>query len=301
MKLQQLRQFLAVAETLNFHRAAERLNISQPPLSMAIRRLEEDLGAKLFERTSQSVVLTEAGRAALEHARNAVFHADQVRGVVAQIATGSAGELRVHFVPSAMLSFLPSALTQFRVKYPKIMLQLTEADTSTVLAKVEAGDTDLGVVRYPIPRVPSITMVPIHSDPYVVALPEDHPLAGRATLRLSDLSNDPFIMPSERGNPSLYSSIMASCLQAGFNPTVVQRGQQPQTIFALVESGLGIALVPKLWERMAMRKIVVRPLSGPQTGGSGLGIIFRTSATTQAMRELIEVAQDVQKAVEQKH
>lgn len=299
MKLQQLRQFVAVAETLNFHRAAERLNIAQPPLSMAIRRLEDDLGVRLFERTSQSVVLTEAGKAALKPARQALFHADEVRRVLAQVKSGEIGRLRIGFVQSAMMAFLPRTIAQLRTLHPDVELDLAENDTQSVLSLIDAGEADIGIVRFPAPPFPSITLVPILSDGYIIALPEGHRLARSRKIELIDLSADGFVMPSERRNPSVYFSVMAACIQAGFSPNIVQHGEQAQTILAFVESGLGVALVPKMWERMAPRGVILRPLTDQTaTSRTGLSIAYRTNAMTFAKRRIIEIALDVQKELE---
>ena len=294
MKLQQLRQFVAVAETLNFHRAAERLNIAQPPLSMAIKRLELDLGIKLFERTSQSVRLTEEGKAVLGPARNVVFHADQIRQVLQQVTTGEIGRLHITFVPSSMMAFLPRTIARLRMTYPSIELDLAENDTQSILTLIDEGKTDIGIVRFPAPQMPSITLVPIQSDAYIVALPEGHRLAKARSVRLLDLAQDAFVLPSERGNPSMYFSVMAACLQAGFSPNVVQYGEQAQTILALVESGLGVAVVPQIWERVRLRNVVLKPLSDQKGSRTGLGIAYRTDALNLAMRKFLAIAQSVQ-------
>lgn len=299
MKLQQLRQFVAVAETLSFHRASERLNIAQPPLSMAIKRLENHLGTKLFERTSQSVRLTEAGKAVLEPARNAIFHADQVRQVLAQVESGEIGRLRIAFVPSAMLTFLPRTITRLRVDHPTIQLDLTENDTQAILSLLDEGQTDVGIVRHPAPQFSSITLVPIQNDGYIAAVPEGHRLSKSSTIRLEDLATDSFVLPSESRNPTMFFSIKATCAQAGFIPKIAQHGEQAHTILAFVESGIGVALVPAMWKGIAPPGVVLRPLA-EQTAASrtGLSIGYRTDAMTFAKRRMIEVAVDVQKGLE---
>jgi DNA-binding transcriptional LysR family regulator len=296
MELRQLRQFLAVAETLNFHRAAMRLHIAQPPLSIAIRRLEESLGAKLFERTSRAVKLTDAGRAALQSARNAVFHADQFRETVAQATGGSVGKLRMHFVCSSMVAFLPRALARFHMAYPKVQLDLHEDDTRSVVAFVQAGETDLGVVRTPTPVFSSVAIIPIHADRYVIALPKTHSLAKNKRLRLANFSGEPFILPSDEIHPTLHLSIVAACHQAGFSPRIVQQGFQVQTILALVESGLGVALVPEIWGRMAAADITLRPLVDQKHSTTGLAFAHRTEALTDMGRRMIEFSKEASRS-----
>ncbi|NIJ36334.1 DNA-binding transcriptional LysR family regulator [Sphingopyxis panaciterrae] len=299
MKLQQLRQFVAVAETLSFHRASERLNIAQPPLSMAIRRLENDLGTRLFERNSQSVRLTEAGKAALEPARKAIFHADQVRQVLAQVESGEMGRLRVAFVPSAMLTFLPRTIARLRVEHPSIQLDLVENDTQAILSLLDNGQADIGIVRHPAPQTASITLVPIQNDGYIAALPEDHRLSGCTRIRLENLATDSFVFPSESRNPTMFFSVKATCAQAGFLPNIVQHGEQAHTILAFVESGIGVALVPAMWKGIAPPGVVLRPLvKQTAASGTGLSIAYRNDAMTFATRRILDVAVDVQRALE---
>jgi DNA-binding transcriptional LysR family regulator len=292
VELRQLRQFLAVAETLNFHKAAERLHIAQPPLSMAIRRLETSLGAQLFDRSSHCVVLTAAGRAALEHARDAVFHADLVRESVTAVSANASGTLRVHFVASSMMAFVPRTIARFHAAYPKAELDLHEADTHAILQAIEVGDTDIGVVRFPTPKLPSITMEPVLGDRYIAALPAQHRLAKRKALRLIELRDEPFILPSQRMTPTSYLNVLAACHHAGFSPRIAQQGSQAQTIIALVESGLGVALVPKLWQLMAGRSVALRPLAGQRDGITGLGMAYRSNAVTPLARRFLEFAKE---------
>ena len=292
MELRQLRQFLAVAETLNFHKAAARLHIAQPPLSMAIRRLEASLSTRLFDRTSHGVVLTAAGHAALEHARDAVFHADQVRESVTAVNANAGGTLRVHFVASSMMAFVPRTIARFHETYPKAELDLVEADTQAILQAIKVGDADIGVVRFPTPKLPSITMEPVLGDRYIAALPAQHRLAKRKTLRLSELRDEPFILPSQRMTPTSHLNVLAACHQAGFSPHIVQQGSQAQTIIALVESGLGVALVPRLWQLMAGRSVVLRQLVGQRDGVTGLGVAYRSNAVTPLARRFLEFAKE---------
>ncbi|KAF3997081.1 LysR family substrate-binding domain-containing protein [Glaciimonas immobilis] len=192
-------------------------------------------------------MLTVAGQAALEHARDAVFHADQVRASIALANTNATGTLRVHFVASSMLAFVLRTIERFRPAYPRAELDLYEADTQAILKAIEVGDTDIGVVRFPTSKLPSITKEPVLSDRYIAALPVTHRLAGRKTLKLTELRDEPFILPSQRMTPTSHLCVLAACYQTGFIPRIVQQGSQAQTIIALVESGLGVALVPKLW------------------------------------------------------
>jgi DNA-binding transcriptional LysR family regulator len=297
VKLQQLKQFVAVAEALNFHRAAEKLHIAQAPLSMAIRRLEDELGVRLFDRTSHSVSLTEAGRAALEPARNAIYQADQVRRIVAEVSSGDSGTLTLQFVPSAMMSFLPRAIAAFREAHPRVTLTLNEGDTRSIVNRLERCEIDVGVIRFPAPASDVLTMTPIHEDAYVAALPVGHKFARARRLKLVDLAHETFVMPSAEGNPTLHDSIMATCYQSGFSPSKVNVSDQAHTMLALVESGLGVALIPQAWERMASPGVVLKQLIDQVRGRTGLSVAYRHDMPSRLKTRIVEIAMKAEQAI----
>ena len=147
--LRQLRQLIVLAETLSFRETAERLNMTQPPLSVSIRKLEESLGVRLFDRTTHSVRLTDAGRAVLADARRALFHAEEVKRVARDTVKGLAGQLRIGFVGSAKAALLPRVLPVYRKVYPNVSLNLTEGSNTAIVKGISDGDIDIGIVRSP--------------------------------------------------------------------------------------------------------------------------------------------------------
>ncbi|MCU4121136.1 LysR family transcriptional regulator [Variovorax sp. N23] len=262
MDPRQLRHFVALAETLNFHRAAERLHMAQPPLSASIRRLEAQVGVPLFERNRRGTELTAAGSAALDHARRAVFHGEQFALAARAASRGEAGSLRVGFVGSATYSLMPRVMPLFRERFPGVQLQLAESTTARIVEMVEAGELDAGLVRFPIGRACQALIHPAERDVFVAALPVKHRLARRRRLALADLAGEPFVMYGPSAVPGLHSAALLACQEAGFIPSVQQEAVQVQTLVSLVESGFGVALVPSVAARHETRQLVFKPLSG---------------------------------------
>lgn len=270
-----MRQVLVLAETLNFRLAAERLNMAQPPLSVSIRKLEDEIGTPLFDRSRAGVKLTAAGKGVLEHARRTLFHAEQFRLSAQLGAGGQIGTLRISFVPSSTIRLLPRSIAHFRARHPRVDLRLSESGTNAAMAGLRDGLIDIGLVRYPTPNHPSVATVIVETNHYMIALPATHPRARTARLHLADLRDEPFIMPSPLDGSASYMSMMHACASAGFVPNIVQEASQAQTILALVESGLGIALVPNVWQHLAPRAVTFHPLTGMAKQKIGLAMAYR--------------------------
>lgn len=261
MDLRQLRYFATLAETLNFHRAAERLHISQPPLTVAIRRLEEELGARLFDRESRGVRLTDAGRAALPAARATLEQAALFRNIVGQGQQGERGLISVGFVGSAIATALPRILPAFRARYPDVDLRLEEMTSMSICTALAARQLDVGLVRLPLMDPGDFDVAVIERDRLVVALPATHRLAAGQDLALADLAGEPLVL---HGAVSvLRSVVLLACQRAGFAPRIAQEATQVQTILSLVQSGLGIALVPSTMAGTAPDGVSLMPLADP--------------------------------------
>ncbi len=266
MDLRQLRQFIAVAETLNFRKAAERLHMAQPPLSMAVRRMEHELGAPLFVRGRRGVRLTELAEAILDDARRVVLHAEHLHRSAATAISGTSGALRVAFVGSATYSLLPRILPRFRERYPDIALELREGTTTKILEEIGKGSLDLGLVRYPVLEPHATVLTAVEPDTLVAVLPAESPLRRRKRLSLRDLALEKFVMYSATAAANLRGQVMLACQAAGFTPRVVQEAVQVQTIISLVESGMGIALVPSNSSRHGPGGVVFRRLAPTDAG-----------------------------------
>lgn len=246
--LRQLRYFVAVAETLSFTRAAERLHLSQPPLSQQIRTLEDDLGVRLFDRNRRRVTITEPGRLFLDEARKILAQVDAARLTVSEAASGCRGRLRLAY--PASLSFhgaLPRTLLRFTATSPDVRVELNEMYTETQYTALMAGQIDVGLVRA-LPKERSIALETevevIDQEPLMLAMPCSHPLAKRKHIHLRDVAHEPFVTQPRAYSTTLYDTLVELATKAKFHPIIRQEAQQVTGLLALVAAGVGMALVP---------------------------------------------------------
>lgn len=291
MDLRQLRHFVTLAHTLNYRQAAEQLHMSQPPLSQSIRKLEDDLGVQLFERDRRGTVLSGAGRAALESAKLALYHARQVQAVSQATTSGELGRLHIGFIGSATFSLIPKLVQAFRAAYPAIDLVLTESTTREICAQVASGDFDAGLLRYPVTQATELSITPVEPDRLIAALPAGNPLQIKESLQLIDLADQPFVNYRPSEVPGLHALVVLACQNAGFMPQIKQHAVQAQTLVSLVGAGLGVALVPAVVAKAATPGVVFRELTDTQhlpQIGIALALNQRQPvATAQRLKELL--------------
>lgn len=274
MELRHIRYFVAVAEELHFGRAAARLGIAQPPLSMQIRDLERELGVTLFARTNRRVELTAAGRVFLEGARRTLAQLDGAIHDTQRAHRGETGRLRIGFVSSATYEVLPSLLRAFRDSYPDVVTHLRSATTCEQVAALRERDLDLGVLRLPVTDE-TLEWRVITEEPLAAVLPATHPLARRDRTPLAALVHESFIMYPRSDNPEIHDTIIAQCQRAGFSPNITQESGSMHAITALVAGGLGVALViapPGLRDAPG---VVFRPVTGDNTPVWRLALAWR--------------------------
>ncbi|WP_432687755.1 LysR family transcriptional regulator [Pseudomonas aeruginosa] len=243
--LRQFRQFVAVAEELSFRRAAERLHMAQPPLTTAIRRLEEEVGASLLERDNRIHRLTPAGRAFLDEARRTLAQAERTLAAARSAASGRR-TLRLAFVDSTINILLPRILQAFRQQHGALDFQLQEDTTAGQLEALREDRIDAGLIVLPVDCQPGLYTHLLVDGDMRVALPEGHRLERHARLRLEQLAGEPWLLFPRHYGPGMHDLIVAACAAAGFVPEVVQEARQMQTIAGLVAGGIGVALVPSL-------------------------------------------------------
>ncbi|MEQ1880346.1 MAG: LysR family transcriptional regulator [Burkholderiales bacterium] len=244
MEIRHLRYFQVVAEELHFGRAAKKLHMSQPPLSMQIRALEEELGITLFNREQRQISLTQAGKVLLRETREVLARLDQAVLTTRRASRGEIGELAIGFISVADYNVLPLVLREYRRRFPMVNLTLRESTSDAQIADLLAGRIDVGFVLPPVAE-PLLQSIAILREPLVAALPEKHPLAlrpGKLDLRL--LKDAPYILFPRQMAPGLHDEVVGVCRAAGFSPRVVQEAVQMQTIVSLVSAELGVALIP---------------------------------------------------------
>jgi DNA-binding transcriptional LysR family regulator len=238
-----LRYFHVLSETLNFRKAAETLNIAQPGLSRQIKHLEDQLDTQLFIRDKRSVQLTLAGEYLQNESRFLINHLETIRHQIKHIAKGQKGEIRIGYVGSAMQTVAPDIVKSLYENYPDITTSLAEMDNQEQVNKITNDEMDLGFVR--LQAVPeSLVLVPLHVDSFSVALPMDHPLNSSTFQSIEQLANEDFILFSSEYSPFYYDKIISICEDKGFHPKVSLKSVHAYTIFKLVESKMGVAIIP---------------------------------------------------------
>ncbi|ROP61696.1 LysR family transcriptional regulator [Enterobacter sp. BIGb0383] len=254
-------QFIAVAEELHFNRAAQRLYMAQPPLSQAIRRLEQELGVLLFERTNRCVSLTPAGVNFLKSAREVLRVLDEGVEKTRRVSQGIEGHLTLTFISIVSYAPLLRALRAFRTAFPAVSFTMLEATTQEQTEALEQGRADLGFMRAPGRSAPELRFDTIWREPVMLALPAAHPLAHSETLHLSAFQHDNFVSAPRHLGQGFHDQLIQLCAAAGFRPHITQQARQLQTLVALVASGFGVALLPASLAHEAREDVIFRPLS----------------------------------------
>jgi DNA-binding transcriptional LysR family regulator len=288
MELRHLRYFVAVAEELHFGRAAARLNISQPPLSQQIRRLEAELGTQLFNRSRRHVELTGAGQQFLPEARRTIEQADHAFEVAVLASAGSVGHLTVGFVSSAS-PVLPEVVRSFHVRAPRVEISVKEASSAQQIDLLRVGRIDAGLLR-PARSISGLRLEIVAQERLVLAMPSDHYLANEQHLLLSQLADEPFVLFQRELGPGLFDRIVASCVEVGFSPQIAQVSGSMLTIMSLVAGELGVSIVPASLSRQS-EGITFRSPSD-LTATVPLGIAVRENDEHPAIPTLIEAVRD---------
>lgn len=286
-ELGQLNCFVAVATELNFRRAAIRLNMTQPPLSRKIQLLEHQLGVLLLERTNRSVQLTAAGRAFFIEAQSLLEHARLAALSAQKIAQGDIGSVSVSFVSSAVYEFLPNIIVKVQTEHPDIDISLKEMTTFEQLDALRTRRIDLGIVRSPLDQQGFETEC-LMCEPFVLAMPRKHPMATATRLTLSDLDNQPFIMYSFSGWRPFYELLSGMFRAANVTPKHVQFIDSTLTILALVNAGMGMALVPKSASYVRFDDVVFRQIELDPGIRSELYLMWRDDNDNPAFPVMLE-------------
>jgi DNA-binding transcriptional LysR family regulator len=248
MKLQVLRYFVVLAEELHFGRAAAKLSITQPPLSNAIKALEEELEVQLLVRDSKHVELTQAGVAFLEEARQILERVGRASQIAKVVATGMRGRLHIGTTGSAIYREAPVIVRRFSAQAPEVDVQLREMSSADQIAELLRGQLHAGFVNGET-APPRLMSLPLARDEFVLCLPADHPLAARRRVDLRKLASERFVMFSRDVAPANHDSVIAIFSRAGIHPQTVHAARQWLTVVAMVANGLGISLVPRSLSR----------------------------------------------------
>ncbi|MDV9031571.1 LysR family transcriptional regulator [Pseudomonas sp. RAC1] len=295
MELRHLRYFIAVAEELHFGRAAQQLGISQPPLSQQIQALEQEVGARLFERTNRRVALSEAGRLFLDEARQVLAQVDKAADVARRAQLGELGEMKIGFTSSApFTSRIPQAIHAFRQRFPAVHLHLTEMSSREVVDAVFDESIEVGLMR-PLPVPEGLAVTELFREPLVAVLNASHPLAacGDGGVQMADLAQEPFVFFPRSYGSGLYAQLMELARQAGFSPHFAQEAGEALTIIGLVSAGLGVSVLPASFQRIRIDGVVYRTLLDPQAT-SAVWLVRREGAGSAMANAFCELLAGVQ-------
>ncbi len=286
MELRQLRYFVAVAEAGNFSRAAQRLHVSQPPLSTQVKNLEHALGVRLLERSNRGVTLTAAGAAFLPEARALLERLEHAKRQALRAHRGQIGTLAVGFVSIADYGILPPALKSFRASYPAVQVELHELTTDAQIPLLRAARLDLGLALAPVDE-PDLHFERVLCEELVLAAPAAHPALRRAgAVDLRALARESFIVPPRDIAPGLYDLTISYCRALGFAPRITQQARQMQTVIGLVSSGMGCALVPASVRNLRRTGVQYRPLRR-KSSPIELGILRLRAAQSAASEQFV--------------
>lgn len=281
----QLKSFVVVAEELHFGKAADRLQMTQPPLSRQIRKLEDEVGFSLFDRSKRQVTLTVAGEAFLEEAKKLLSLAEQSQIAAQRIAAGQGGVVAVSLTGMAILALLPTLIDEMEEHAPDLHLEVHEMVTRDQLVSVLNGQVDVGLVRKP-PEHEELESVLVHSERLVAAVSSRHRLGvSNAPLRVSDLKGESIV----RYNPvaAAFFNDLVNDILRGTPVVALQEVTQVHSIIALVATNHGLALVPESAMHLQMSGVVYRRIEGHQEKKVPLYAVWRKDNTNPAFRIVV--------------
>ena len=287
MDLRHLRYFVAVAEERHFTRAAERLGIKQPPLSLQIKQLEQELGTPLFRRLTRGVELTEP-----DEARQILEQVERAKANVRNRARGETGRIRVGFAGATYFQpRVPGLIQTYRRRYPGVVLSPVQGNTPDLVEAVQNGSVDVAFVRPPLGDRQAITVHPLVEETMRIVLPSNHPQARKRFVSLATLAQETIILPPRAISPGLYDSIIASCQRAGFSPML--KHEDPLIVIAsivyLVAAGFGISIVPHSFEQIRADGIVYVPIKG-EAPRAPISLAVRKDNRSAVIRNFVALA-----------
>src|SRR6267142_2607255 len=289
MELRHLRYFVAVAQHLNYNEASRRLHIAQPAISQTILDLEDELSVKLLLRTKRTVQLTAAGTTFLLAAQEILRRANEAQHLVQRAARGEVGTLGIGFFGAASAPILPGLVQTYRGKFPNVELHLFEMNPDQQLVAFDEARIDVGFTRtLPPDRRPEFDEELVYTDHLVIALPATHALAKKKIVGLKTLAGEPFVQFHRKGSASLFDEVIWVCRRAGFSPRIANEANFMATVMTLVESGLGVSLIPRCVRSLNRPHVAIRPIT-PKSAPIPLWATWRKVADNPALAPFLEI------------
>lgn len=291
MELRHLRYFIAVAEALNFTRAAERLRIAQPALSRQMRDLEEQLQAKLFDRTHAGVRLTRAGRAFYARAQSILAQASEAMHEARSAAGVISGRLVIGFPSGIVLNYTVPLITAYRRNHPTVELDFVHLRGAEQIKALRDSQIDVAIAYKPFKSAEQLESRVIFRFPFKAVLPQKHVLARRPELHLADLRHEDFVFCTREPRPEFYDAVFRACAKAGFEPRVVKEvGGYLTNVLALVSVGQGVSVLPDLDGTERMQGITWRPLATPKAVVEFV-LLWRRENMSRVLKEFLVLAE----------
>jgi len=290
MELRHLRYFVAVAEELHFTRAAERLGIKQPPLSLQIRQLEQEIGTALFHRLTRGVELTEAGTLLLDDAHRILDQVERTKTSIQTRARGETGRIHVGFAGATYFQpLVPDIIRSYRETYPGVVLSPEQSNTPHLIAGLLSGAIDVAFVRPPLSDGEGLAVQPLVEEHMRIVLPAAHPRADSRSMPLSALAQETLILFPRTIGPGLHDSIIASCQRAGFSPALGQDAPQISSIVYLVAAGFGVSIVPQSIEQIHAEGVTYLRIDRDEPRAP-IGLAYRKEEHSMAVRNFVALA-----------
>ena len=287
--------FVALAEELHFHRAAQRCHMSQPAMSQQIRKLERELDVRLAHRTKRVVSLTRAGEVFLLEARKTIRQMELAAELAQRTDRGEIGQLTVGVTAPALFVVFPEIARRFRLLLPHVGLVVRELTTAEQEKSLMRGDIDVGIIHPPLDE-PALRTEQIGRVAYQLALPEEHRLAQHGSVTLADLDGEPVVIFPRQIAPQIYDTVLALCQDAGFNLKIAMEAFPAQSIIALVASGVGMGFIASETQRLARAGVVYRPITGPVPHLT-IGVAYHADGAAPAARTLLSAAHQAGRAM----
>lgn len=287
--------FVALAEELHFHRAAERCHISQPAMSQQIRALEHELGVSLAHRTRRSVSLSRPGEVFLDEARKLLRQWDRSVALAQRTQRGEIGQLVVGATAPALYVLLPEVVALFRERMPGVGVIVAELSMAEQEQQLRAGDIDVALIHPPLDDS-ALVAEEVARPAFRVALPEAHPLAAHETLELAHLAGEPFVVFPRSIAPQLHDTLITLCREAGFPLDIATEAHPAQTIIGLVAAGVGLGFIAAEAQQLNREGVIYRPLRGAPLR-LALGVAHRSGNVPSTVTQFVAAARDAGRSV----
>ena len=296
MDFHKLKAFVVVVEESNISRAAIRMNMQQPPLTRIIQQLEQELGATLLKRLPRGVEVTEAGKALYQEALTILAHAQAIPKRVQNIAQGLEGQINIGFTNSVGLhSFLPALLRQFREAFAAVSIHLEEDGSNSLIDSIINEKNDIVFLRKPAPIGLGLNSLHILDEPLIVAMPNNHPLAGLNTpIQLLGLEPYDFVLYRRLAGQDLFDNILASCYQAGFSPNIVQEAPRLTSSLNLIAAGIGLSIVPEAIRDFWNKQIVYKTLQADTPCIAPIYAVYRKDLNNVRIQHLLKLLHNIE-------